>query len=388
MKLGINMKTCDFCKSTLKSMYKVPDTSRGAEVCVCNTCGLVQTIFTKQKPKERTVSTSSGAGWGNIRHGKGLRLDKNKQLLQKLIPWKACKTILDIGSNRGDFIYWISELNPQSLITAVEPDVHIVDSYKNKANVDLVVDRFENTTLEPEYFDFIYCFHTLEHADSALEMLNHLYLLLKVGGYAFIEVPNIDVITEDDVVEEFFIDKHKFHFNRSILLDYLKNMEYEIILGDSETDNSNITLLIKKKVKTKSSNIVPFADDDRVNANIAAISKYQDQLEKNREKLRAVAEKLASFMRKQKVVLWGAGRIFDALIRYGKLETNNLYCLVDSYLAPLLSEVHGVPIKTPKTLRLMEPDVVVILAKTSTDDIEEQARKFGIRHVIKFSDIF
>jgi len=388
MKLIIDMKNCDFCKGALTSIYKVPDTSRGAVVSICDICGLVQTVFTKKKPKERMVSTSSGAGWGNIRHGKGLRLDKNKALLQKLVPWQDCKTILDIGANRGDFIHWISEVNPRSCITAVEPDSHVVDSYKDHANVDLVVDRFEHTTLQPEYFDFIYCFHTLEHADSALEMLNHLYILLKTGGYAFIEVPNIDVITENDVVEEFFIDKHKFHFNRSILLDYLRAMDCEIIFGEKETDKSNITFLIQKKVKRQIQEKVSFADKTRVTKNTAAIGEYARILEMNRGKLKEAAEKLEAFMKRQKVVLWGAGRIFDALVRYGGLSTEHIYCLVDSYLAPLLPEVHEVPIKAPNSLRLLEPDVVIVLAKTSTVDIEAQARKFGIRHVIKFSDLF
>ncbi len=388
MRLLINMKNCDFCKNSLTSIYKVQDTSRGADVCICNVCGLVQTVFTKQKPKERMVSTSSGAGWGNIRHGKGLRLDKNKALLQKLVPWQECKTILDIGANRGDFIHWVSEIDPDSHITAIEPDSKVVHTYKDLDNVRLLIDRFENVCFTEESFDFIYCFHTLEHADSALEMLNYLYKLLRTGGYAFIEVPNIEVITENDVVEEFFIDKHKFHFNRSILLDYLREMRCEILFGDEETDKSNITFLIQKKEKRHIPEKVSFANDARVKANTTAITEYKTLLEKNREKLKEAAEKLEAFMKRQKVVLWGAGRIFDALVRYGGLSTEHIYSLVDSYLAPLLPAVHGVPIKSPQSLRLLEPDVVIILAKTSTSDIEAQARKFGIRHVIKFSDLF
>ena len=95
---------CDLCNSNLLSAVYQPLQSRySTEVYLCEECGLVQS----QKnsiPNEAIKTTSADADWGNVRHGKGLRFEvlRNKFDLEKL----ACGRVLDIGSNRGDFVNW------------------------------------------------------------------------------------------------------------------------------------------------------------------------------------------------------------------------------------------------------------------------------------------
>ncbi|HSA83517.1 MAG TPA: class I SAM-dependent methyltransferase [Patescibacteria group bacterium] len=377
---------CDFCQSNkLTDVYTVPTTERGMIIVVCEVCGLVQSFETKKKNTgKRLVRTSSDADWGNVRHGKGIRLPKAIEILAPLFVKDDRKEVLDIGSNRGDFVLWISETYPKTIIHAIEPDKHVVDAYNKNKKISLQIDRFENITLPKETFDIIYCSHTLEHAASASAMIRSVHQALRKDGYFFLEIPNIEIIGQSDIVEEFFIDKHTFHFNRELLIDFVKQVGFSVVSGEKDTDVSNITLLLQKKGDQKN-----FVAKDKKLAlkNKKLIKTYKTLLSENKKKLKEVSDKLYSFMDRQKVVLWGGGRIFDALIKYGELKTDKIMLLVDDYLSKYVSEVHGVKLHTSQSLRLANPDVVIILAKNATEEIYQKVKKFGIRHVVRFSDL-
>ena len=377
---------CDFCSSEdIDVVYKVPDSRLGVRIAVCNYCGLVQSISTKTKNNERLVSTSSGADWGNIRHGKGLRLNAASKLLDSFLLWDEIKNVLDVGSNRGDFVKWLQTKNSVADIVAVEPDGNIIDDYKSLPNLTLYIDKLEKINLSSSYFDFVYCAQTLEHADSASTMLEQIQVCMKTGTYLFLEVPNIDILKADDNVEEFFMDKHTFHFSHSLLRDYLNFMGYEIV--HDGTDIFNLSLLLRKLSDRnkytrfrKNNNLVKYTKE--------MIKHYSCNFQSNRNQLKNVVDRLHQFMERQKVVFWGAGRLFDALIKYGGLKTDKIHGLIDEYLWKILPNVHGVEIKRPEYLKIAAPDVVIILARSSADEIAQKVQKLGVRHIIKFRDLF
>lgn len=382
---------CDFCKSeNLEFVYEVLDSMLGVKIATCDNCGLVQSIITKtKKDKERRISTSSGATWGNIRHGKGLRLKVAMKILESFIPWDEIKNVLDVGSNRGDFVQWLRKTTLPTNITAVEPDKSIIDDYKSLPDLTLYVDRFENINLPFSRFDLAYCSHTLEHAHSASAMLKQIHKTMKTKGYLFIEVPNIDILTAKNTVEEFFMDKHRFHFNRSLLCDYLNYLGFRIIFANESTDIYNITLLLRKEFEAKGEVAFAKKDDDLSRYNKEIIKKYAYRLKSNRNNLKKVVGKLHPFMERQKVAFWGGGRIFDALVCYGGLNVDKVYCLVDKYLWKYVPAVHGVEIKRPEYLKVKQPDVVIILARSSAEEIYREVQRFGFRRtIIKFSALF
>lgn len=382
---AVNKERCDFCSSIdLERAYTVPDSALGVSVLVCLGCGLVQSSQTIRSSGERVVSTSSGPGWGNIRHGKGLRFKSAVQSLSRAIPWQEVRTALDIGSNRGDFVNWLHSTHPHVRITGVEPDSNLIHPYQELSNLELHQARFENVYLADEAFDLIYSCHTLEHAGSAAGMLEKSRRLLRPGGWMYLEVPNLDFINDDNIVEEFFIDKHTFHFTRQVLVDRLESLGFDIVEGRGDDDCSNICFVVRRGAMRNDPQPI---DKVGVERNIELIRRYERKLSHNRLRLVEVADKLYEFMGRQKVVLWGAGRIFDALVQYGNLRTDRIFGLVDSYLAKILQEVHGVPIRMPDSLRRAQPDVVVVLAKSSAEEIARTARRFGVRHVILLNDL-
>jgi hypothetical protein len=92
---------------------------------------------------------------------------------------------------------------------------------------------------------------------------------------------------------------------------------------------------------------------------------YVKSLNDDRKVLEEKASRINEMMKKEKVVIYGATRIYDALVRYGNLDTSDIYYLVDDFLE--LPNIY-------KFDRLKEdpPDLIVILARSSTDIIKDK----------------
>ena len=371
---------CDLCGATPESVYSAEDTARGARVCVCPKCGLVQTLYSGREDGHHAPSTSSGAGWGNIRHGKGLRLDAVKNDLATRLDWSSIQTVLDVGSNRGDFARWLFDHTPSVGLLAVEPDGEIVETYAGDSRIDLRISRMEHLVLESASIDLAFCFHTLEHAESALEMLRQIREALRPDGRLFLEVPNLHLIGDPDVAEDFFIDKHSFHFDPGSILDLLAVAGFAPEWGPLD-DDSNITVIARP---TDPSTVI--FSPERSTGHVRLIEQYTLRLAENRERLIGVAERIGDLAARQRTAVWGAGRLFDALIRFGGLDPTGMV-LIDEYLARHLDLIHGAAVHRPDVLRRDPPQVVIVLAKSSTTEITRRIRGFGIKNVVTYQDL-
>ena len=370
------ISNCDLCNSNLLSAVYQPLQSRySTEVYLCEECGLVQS----QKnsiPNEAIKTTSADADWGNVRHGKGLRFEvlRNKLDLEKL----ACGRVLDIGSNRGDFVNWAISMNRVSKVVAVEPDNTLMSDYV--ADIVLYNAKLEDVNFENDKFDFIYCCQTLEHADSAFEMLKKLRGLLKTNGKALIDIPNIDIIKKDETIEEFFIDKHSFHFDESTILKYFSRLGLKTCAFHG--DQYNLAYLVEAceaQPATLPLNKLVTHED---------FAKYQKNLLINRSNLNIlVRSRMEPVLERQKCAIWGAGRTLDALIKFGSLKIDTRITIVDSYLHDKIKIIDEYQICKPSFLKIVEPQVVFILANSAEDQLAQKAYKMGIRHVIKFSEM-
>jgi len=328
---------CNWCSFNTKLVYEVPNSRIGAKIMYCSKCELVQSHYTNIENKHRYKSISCDSDWGNIRHGKGVRLDQSIDVLKNL----NVSSILDIGSNRGDFCRWASSNYEEGVsIDMIEPDGNITNydfKYDNLYKV-----RFEHFFKNKQY-DLVYCCHTLEHIDNLHEFLDKVYLFS--NKYLFIDVPNITNVLDPNNIEEFFIDKHVFHFSENGLIKILGSSGFKVVAN--KTDDYNIVLLCEKQ------------------AGSFSLDEYTVTLKANREKLIEKSSKLNKMFLEKKVVIYGATRIFDAMIKYGNLEYKNAYYVVDDF-SPL-ENIH----KFDKIVT-DPPDVVIILARSSIDKIKSK----------------
>ncbi len=380
---------CALCGSAaFDDVYSPVGSLRQVKVAVCRHCGMTFSRYAPV-PYSRDPRPSGDADWGNIRWAKGFRLDALRPLLTEQMARGGLNRVLDVGSNRGSFLEWMLELNPDIQVTAVEPDERVVEPYSERLGVDLRIAKLEHAALEPDAYDFAYCCQTLEHADDPADMIARMHAALKPGGTLFVEVPNIEVISYPLTVEEFFIDKHTTHFSHRLLTAYVQWSGFRLEAGtNAEDDILNVRIVATKAGPAMA---IPFAEwfrsEDLPARNRALIATYAANMARNRAQLPAVVEILHQLMARQNVAFWGATTIFDLLVKYGGLDPTRVRLLVDSYVHKYLPTHHGVKVEPPTALRVAQPDVCVVLARFSAAAIGEAARKYGVRNVMTFSDI-
>jgi len=378
--------SCFSCRNKLgESAYQPLNSMYNCKVYVCENCTLVQTIRKEIKIK-RTSSLSSDADWGNVRHAKKLRLDQQQLLINFKEYLKG--NILDIGSNRGDFIKYAASFNKVKSVSAVEPDPNIID-YKGVPKVEIHQERFENfISHNDQKFDFIFCNHTLEHVDDPYLVLSQAKNVLKESGFVLIDVPNIEFISNQFIVEEFFIDKHKFHFSENSI-EYLFNKS-NFFVKEKFINNANMTYILTTKDTG-----YHYTKDELKDSTYykTLLTKYEENLRNTRNKLSEIVKKnIEPFLLNNKVAIWGGGRILDSLIKYGDLKLSREELIVDSYLYNISGDIDKKPkemeIKNPKELEEFKPDVLFILANSAEVEISKEAKKIGINKIICFSELF
>lgn len=362
---------CDFCKcKSLSHIYSVPTSRVGAKIYSCDQCGLLQTIYLNKQNKHTNKSVSSGADWGNIRHGKKIRLQTSIEFIGKFVDLSKLTSVLDIGSNRGHFVNYLNQINSECSIVAVEPDSRILEEYTKTNKLKIINTRFEDYT-DTNQFDFIYCCHTLEHADSANEMLIQAISLLKDDGHLFIDVPSASILDDETNVQEFFIDKHTYHFSIPVL--HKKLLTLGLVIIDFKDDMHNITILCQKKNKSITNNQI--------------LKNYSKVLLQNHEKLNKVSKFIEELCSKNRVAVIGASKIYDALIKHANLNTDNIKYLIDDYLYGYIDEVHGKKIYKQEDILFDDIDIVILLTKSATDELKLKIKNKGISMIYTFDEL-
>lgn len=376
---------CDLCdKTSLTQIYAAPDSGRKLTVWACSHCGLMQSLPRIDRAPRRQATVSAGADWGNLRYGKGFRAEANLAALKPYLNKQKTLRVLDVGTNRGAFALELKTNYPQATLIGIEPDERVVDSWARKPGFTWLHARLEDTRLEKDGFDLIYSCHTLEHVRSAKHALQMHHESLAPNGYLFLEVPNIAVINSSDIVEEFFIDKHLYHFSHRTLARLLSSCGFRAVAIADPRDTVNISV-VAVKANVPTSGVA--ADPQEVESAAALISNYHVQRMKNLSALSHVA-RIIHGMAPRRVAIWGAGRLLNSLIENGGLKPQSLAAVVDKNLIRYATEAHGVKLTSPEDLSAIKPDVVVVMSRSFANEIrtEAQMRAPGCE-VIAYADL-
>jgi len=373
---------CEFClSSNLEKITEIKSSQKGSQILICKNCGLVQSIF-KNKIIGKKIRISSDANWGNIRYGKQFGTQKHLKIIDKYVDLTKIKNIIDVGSNRGSFIENILKKGNFN-ITAIEPDERISPSYEKYKNISLIHDRIENIDLNQKKFDFIYLSHTLEHLDFSFQTIKKLTEASAKSAFMLVEVPDLEFIKRDDIIEEFFIDKHKLHFTRNTLKQYFECFGWKAIYED-KNDKENILLLLKydgeRKYGLK-------GDRNNVDKIIDMIKSYEQRRCTNIKRLGKIAQIIEGYYPK-KIGVWGTGRLFDALVRQGKLNLDKINVIIDTYLPEFIKEIHNKKIFKPQDIRFTDLNVLIIMSRVYADEIIQSAKKKGFKgKILRFNKL-
>ena len=363
---------CELCqRAALEPIYKPERSTRGLTVYLCGVCGLLQSLPRIDRATRAPAAVSGGADWGNVRYGKGFRTQIALAALRRHTDFNADLTLLDVGSNRGSFANAFLHYAPKAHLTAVEPDERVAASCAGLPRTQLIEARIENVALETRSFDAIHSCHTIEHLIHPAHTLADHHRVLKDGGILVLDAPNTALLASDDIVEEWFIDKHLYHFSERTLTRMIEAAGFSILERPDPTDKSNLFFVARKNGhKPVNGGIdlkeVEYAQD--------LIGTYTATRARNLMALTSVAAELLR-LAPRRVAVWGAGRLFDSLVTYGKLPTDALTLLVDKHLKAHVSERHGFALNGPEALAEAKPGVVVVMSRDFASEIADEVSK-------------
>lgn len=361
---------CDICQSELTFCYTPIGTARGISVCVCASCGLVQSLprvyadFNQRSATGDTESpsVSSEAGFGNVRYGKSFRSAFAFDMLNDHISSKRTNIILDVGASRGDFARELLKAKRRFKLWCVEPNLSRPTDMP-QTNVLWAFEKIEDTHLpEGDYFNIVHCSHTLEHLESPKDTLLKIHNVMTDNGVMFIEVPNISFILNEDIVEEWFIDKHLYHFSLSTLSVLLQVSGFYIVERKMTTEN--ISVLVKKSLMPLESWTYTEMDHHALDI----IADYGKTLQSNLLILKDKVGRINKIAANKTVAIWGCGRIFDAMVGAG-LESDRMI-LVDKYL-PLDFPIN---FQRPEKLSGLNPELIIVASREYQEDIKKEAK--------------
>jgi SAM-dependent methyltransferase len=377
---------CDFCSNDKLIPSHQPDGgTRGLTVYACDHCGLVQSYPRIARTADRhAAAVSGGADWGNVRYGKGFRTQQALDAVVAHADLSAPLHLLDVGSNRGSFARAFLEAAPQAALTALEPDERFADSCAELARTLLVRARIEAITLPANSFDIVHSCHTIEHLAEPFAALKDHARVLRPGGLLVIDAPNIALIGGEDIVEEWFIDKHLFHFSANTLGRMIEAAGFEIIQENDPSDSVNLLFVARKHGETQT---MIGADPVEVAAAQDLLRRYQQTRVRNLVALREAAVALKA-MQPRRLALWGAGRLFDLLVREGGFDARSLTLLIDTHLRKHIAERHGVVLSGAEALSHTPVDAVVVMSRMFASEIAVEIKARAPRaEIILYLDL-
>jgi SAM-dependent methyltransferase len=376
---------CDLCqRDALQFLYTPEKSTRGISVHLCTHCGLVQSLPRIARDKRAPAAVSGGADWGNVRYGKGFRTKIAIDAIAHHADVNADIALLDVGSNRGSFAKAFLAAAPNAHIVAVEPDERVAQSCGELDRTELIQARIEDAALENDRFDIVHSCHTIEHLAHPAEVLADHWRVLKDGGLLILDAPNIALIGGDDIVEEWFIDKHLYHFSARTLTRMIEAAGFEIVQQPDANDRSNLFVVARKIARTATQIVSDWNEADRAEK---IITSYVATRARNLMALTAVAAEIHR-LAPRGVALWGAGRLFDSLVVHGRFDPTALTLLIDSHLKSLVGERHGCAIADPESLSESQAGVVVVMSRDFADEISARAKTLSPHaEILLYSDL-
>jgi len=135
-----------------------------------------------------------------------------------ILNFRTGGALLDIGCNSGAFLRALK--GPGWQLHGVEISPEEARKARTSAGADVFVGDPLEAPYQPESFDVITCFHTLEHVYQPRELLRKILIWLRPGGILYLTLPNIDS-WEASIFRSYWygleLPRHLFHFSPSSL---------------------------------------------------------------------------------------------------------------------------------------------------------------------------
>jgi hypothetical protein len=199
-----------------------------------------------------------------------------------------------------------------------------------------------------------------------------------------LDAPSTAILESDDMVEEWFIDKHLYHFSCRTLMRMVAAAGFDIVEPPDLSDRENILIVARKSDRGLSARE---PDPLEVREAERLIATYGANRAANLAALTAVAAELAT-LAPRRIAMWGAGRLFDSLVTHGGFMPSMLAGLIDAHLKAHVPARHGCELKAPDDLAGIDPGIVVVMSRGFAGEIAEHAHRLAPNaEIITYTDL-
>lgn len=268
------------------------------------------------------------------------------------LPVDADCSVLEIGANRGDFLYLLKEARPRINILGLEPT-----RFAEPLRVPTLTAPFD-PRLFSSTFDLVVAKHVVEHIKDPVGFLRSLHGIMADGGLLYIEVPDLDRSLEQGI--EDFIPDHVSYFDRDTLIAALDG--FEVVLCEVR---NFLHVLARRRLGIAAAPCNPAASVDRRRAAFTTFTQRRAAL------MMALREHARGGGR---IVFYGAGFYFARL--YKKLTADlgpGQAAYRDDNMADGVDPTFGLPQAT-----VISPDDMVLVC-TNNVAVQEKMESRLVR---------
>ena len=181
---------CRICNNDKLTLFYRQGNNNQYKFYKCPVCGLVNLDLSELKIAEHQGKYfTSFKPIENYENKKGPKAAY--QFIKKHVPVRG--KFLDIGCGDGSVLYFAKKDGWQVKGLEISPDY--AKYVNDRLQVEVYVANFMEFENIDEQFDVVSLRHVLEHLPDSILALNKISMLLKKGGYAHFEFPNINSLS-------------------------------------------------------------------------------------------------------------------------------------------------------------------------------------------------
>jgi len=214
---------------------------------ICTGCGLIHSYpipnqlelnkFYEHEYRKNYKSTTRPKLKHTFRYGPHA-ISRVKYIKKYLKPHQ--KTLLDIGSGSGEFLYMAIKSGFEA--KGIEPNNGYADYSKKYLDLPVINKTYHHAEINEKSFDVVNLQDVLEHLPDPLFCLSFINKILKEDGILSISVPNIEFFGHSPFAQ--FHYAHIYNFNSATLRAILFKSGFEIL-----DLNEGVTTFVAKKVR-------------------------------------------------------------------------------------------------------------------------------------------
>ncbi|WP_269625325.1 class I SAM-dependent methyltransferase [Prochlorococcus marinus] len=175
---------------------------------------------------------------------------KTNWIREKLKEEWEPNNILDIGSGGGVLLHTLGEIYKNASLFGVEPTPNFADLASRRTRAEIKNDYFKGKPFKNKVFELITCCQVLEHVEDLQEFLLDISNSLAIGGYVYIEVPDISDFNELPLDHSRFSEpSHLWYFSSEFLTKYFESYGFQKqvdTVKKTVRNRNNLMILMKK----------------------------------------------------------------------------------------------------------------------------------------------